>query len=230
MDELRERIEDVRRRIAKALRRAGREGEHVRLIAVTKTVPVERIRQAIEYGLRELGENRVQEAEKKIPQLPREVCWHFIGHLQSNKARKAVPLFDWIQSVDSVHLAERLNRMAAEIGRTIPVLIQVALGNEPTKHGVAPDDLFELARAVARMTYLDVRGLMAIPPFFEDPEKVRPFFRKLAELRRQVNERAIFPHPLMELSMGMSHDFEVAIEEGATMVRIGTAIFGERRG
>lgn len=228
MGELRERIEDVRSRIAKALCHAGREGEHVRLIAVTKTVPVERIRQAIEYGVRDLGENRIQEAEGKIPHLPREVCWHFIGHLQSNKVRKAVAWFDWIQSVDHLSLAERLNRVAAEVGRTIPVLIQVALGGEPTKHGVAPDDLFEFARAVARLPHLDVRGLMTIPPFFEDPEKVRPFFRKLAELRRQVNDRAIFPQPLTELSMGMSHDFEIAIEEGATMVRIGTAIFGER--
>lgn len=229
MDELAERIERVRRRIAKALHRAGREGEHVRLIAVTKTVPVERIRQAIECGLREFGENRVQEAEKKIPYLPQEICWHFVGHLQSNKVRKAVPLFDWIQSVDSLHLAERLNRTAAEAGRTIPVLIQVALGGEPTKHGVAPESLVELAGGLASLPHLDVRGLMVIPPFSEDPQRVRPYFRRLAELLRELNERAIFSRPLTELSMGMSHDFEIAIEEGATMVRIGTAIFGERQ-
>ncbi|HXF04692.1 MAG TPA: YggS family pyridoxal phosphate-dependent enzyme [Blastocatellia bacterium] len=229
MNELAERIESVRHRIAEALHRAGREAEKVRLIAVTKTVPVERIQEAIEYGVKDFGENRVQEAEKKISYLPQEVCWHFIGHLQSNKVRKAVPLFDWIQSVDSVHLAERLNRTAAEAGRRIPVLIQVALDREPTKHGIAPEDLGELARALASMPHLDVRGLMAIPPFFEDPQKVRPYFRKLAELLRDLNEQAIFSQPLTELSMGMSHDFEIAVEEGATMVRIGTAIFGERQ-
>jgi hypothetical protein len=229
MDALAERIEEVRQRIAQALHRAGREGQGVRLIAVTKMVPAERIREAVACGLTDFGENHVQEAERKIPLLPKGLCWHFIGHLQTNKARRALSLFDWIHSVDSIRLAEKLNRLAAEARRTIPVLIQVALGGEQTKHGVAPDNLVAMAEALASLSHLEVRGLMTIPPLFPDPEQVRPFFRHLAVLCRHLNDRRVFARPLTELSMGMSHDFEVAVEEGATMVRIGTALFGERQ-
>ena len=210
------------KRIEKAALGVGRDPGAVRLIGVSKRVEVERIREAIKYGLTDIGENRVQEAEQKIPQLDEaldggKVQCHLIGHLQANKAAKALGLFSWIQSVDSRALAQRLDRLTT--GR-LRVLIQVKLEEEPSKAGVARSDLPQLIDVIHASEKLDLKGLMAIPPFLEDPEDVRPYFREL----RQTGQEFSLP----ELSMGMSHDFEVAIEEGATMVRVGTALFGER--
>ncbi|MCS6818046.1 MAG: YggS family pyridoxal phosphate-dependent enzyme [Blastocatellia bacterium] len=228
-EEIAERVALVRERIRRAAERAGRSSEEITLVAVTKGVEVERIRAAIAAGLTHFGENRVQEAERKITEIHAPIVWHLVGHLQSNKARRAVQLFHAIHSLDSLRLAERLDRIAGELGRTIPVLLQVDLAGEPTKFGIPVDQLIEVARGCRPLRHLSVRGLMAIPPYFEDPERVRPYFRRLAECLRELNAREIFEPPLRDLSMGMSHDFEVAIEEGATMVRIGRAIFGERQ-
>ncbi|HWT01393.1 MAG TPA: YggS family pyridoxal phosphate-dependent enzyme [Pyrinomonadaceae bacterium] len=230
-DELRERLASVRRRIESSARAAGRDPAEVRLIAVSKTHPPEVVRRAVGAGVTDLGENRVQEADAKIREVGREAArWHLIGHLQANKARRAVQLFDLIQSLDSSALAQRLDRLCEEAGRDeLPVLIQVDLGGEETKSGVSEEGLDELAEAVAACGRLRLEGLMTVPPFFEDAGRVRPFFRRLRELRDGLGERGSFGAARGELSMGMSHDYEVAIEEGATIVRVGTAIFGERR-
>jgi PLP dependent protein len=233
-DELSERLEKVRRRIREAALRAGRAEQEVTLIAVSKTHPVALLKLAIEAGARDLGENRVQEADAKITELGQGAArWHLIGHLQANKARRAVALFDLIHSVDSVGLAARLDHLCAEQEReALPVLIQVDLAGEATKSGAGVTELPELIDTVRASQHLRLTGLMALPPFFEDAERVRPFFRRLRELRDLYGARGAFdasPGGAGELSMGMSHDFEVAIEEGATMVRVGTAIFGERR-
>lgn len=230
-EELRERLEAVRRRIAQSARLSGRSPEEVKLVAVSKTHPPELIRLAIEAGVTDLGENRVQEAEGKIPQLEGErVSWHLIGHLQSNKARRAVSLFELIHSLDSKELASRLNRLCAEEGReALPLLIQVDLGGEETKTGVTESELEGVVEQVLASERLRLRGLMTLPPFLEDAERVRPFFRRLRELRDEYRAKGAFGDSPGELSMGMSHDYEVAVEEGATMVRVGTAIFGERR-
>jgi pyridoxal phosphate enzyme (YggS family) len=232
-DELSERLEKVRRRIREAALRAGRLEQDVTLIAVSKTHPVALLKLAIETGARDFGENRVQEADAKITELGRDaVRWHLIGHLQANKARRAVALFDLIHSVDSAGLAHRLDRLCAEQEREVlPVLIQVDLAGEATKSGASVTELPELIDTVRATEHLRLTGLMALPPFFEDAERVRPFFRRLRELRDLYGARGVFDASPGggELSMGMSHDFEVAIEEGATLVRVGTAIFGERR-
>jgi hypothetical protein len=228
MDSFAHRLADIQSRIADAAARAGRSAESVTLVAVSKTKPVEALHEAIRAGVRVFGENRVQEAVAKMPHFERDdVQWHLIGHLQSNKAKLAVERFAMVQSVDSIALAGRLNRLAADVGKRLPVLLQVHLGDEETKSGVAPDEALELVRQTLDLPNLALRGLMAIPPFFPDPEDARPSFRRLRELRDALQER--FPaHALPELSMGMSHDFEVAIEEGATMVRVGAALFGAR--
>jgi pyridoxal phosphate enzyme (YggS family) len=231
-DELSERLEQVRRRIRTAALRAGRQEQDITLIAVSKTHPPALLRLAIEAGARDLGENRVQEADAKITELGREASrWHLIGHLQANKARRAVMLFDLIHSVDSISLARRLDRLCAEEERAeLPVLLQVDLAGEATKSGASVEELPELITAVRASEHLRLKGLMTLPPFFDDAELVRPFFRRLRELRDLYGARGEFEgsHVGGELSMGMSHDFEVAIEEGATLVRVGTAIFGER--
>jgi pyridoxal phosphate enzyme (YggS family) len=220
----------VIRRITECAIGADRRPEDIRLIAVSKTHPVETVRAAITAGATDLGENRVQEAEPKIEAIGAEsVRWHLIGPLQANKARRAAKLFDVIHTVDSVELAERLERICREEGRAeLPVLIQVSLANETTKSGVAVEQLDQLSDAVRRCERLRLIGLMTLPPFEEDPEKTRPYFRRLRELRDRLAAAGAFGDSAGELSMGMSHDFEVAIEEGATMVRVGTAIFGER--
>jgi PLP dependent protein len=212
-------------------RAAGRDPAEVRLIAVSKTHPPEVVRLAVGAGVTDLGENRVQEADAKLREVGRDRArWHLIGHLQANKARRAVQLFDLIHSLDSLALAQRLDRLCEEAGRDeLPVLIQVDLGGEETKSGVSEDGLDELAEAVAASGRLRLAGLMTLPPFFEDAERARPFFRRLRELRDGLGGRGSFGATRGELSMGMSHDYEVAIEEGATIVRVGTAIFGERR-
>jgi len=219
----------VRERVAAACRRAGRSPEDVRLIAISKTFPPELIRAASAAGLRHFGENRVQEAAAKRPALSDlTVTWHLVGHLQTNKAKLARELFHWIHSVDSQRLAARLDRVAASRDDRLPVLIEVNLSGEATKTGVAENEVVPLVEAVSRLETLEVRGLMVIPPWFEDPERVRPFFRRLRELAEEIESRQLSNVSMRELSMGMSHDFEVAIEEGATMVRLGTAIFGPR--
>ena len=211
-------------------RGVGRDPAEIKLIAVSKTHPPETLRRAIEAGANDLGENRVQEADEKISVLGRgSARWHLIGHLQANKARRAVALFDLIHSLDSASLARRLDRLCGEAGRDeLPVLIQVDLGKEATKSGVSEDEVPGLVEAIGTCRRLRLQGLMTLPPFFDDAELVRPFYRRLRVLRDALRERDVFHSSHGELSMGMSHDYEVAIEEGATMVRVGTAIFGER--
>lgn len=218
-------------RIASAAARSGRSAEDVRLVAVSKTHSPDLIRDAIAAGVRSFGENKVQEAEGKIAEVGRDTAeWHLIGHLQSNKVRKAIQLFDVIQSVDSTELAARLERICNEEGRSqLSVFIQVDLAGETTKSGVAEDDLPKLVLYLRKCERLKLAGLMIIPPFFDDPESSRPYFQSLRVLRDRMAAEGAFTDGRGELSMGMSHDFEVAIEEGATIVRIGTAVFGERR-
>ena len=203
------------------------------LVAVSKTVEPARIRQAIEAGIRTLGENRIQEAASKIPVLEDVVTqnnieWHLIGHLQSNKARRAVELFSTIQSVDSFKLAARLDAIAGELGKRLPVFLEVNLGGEEAKAGIAPGEVLPLCEQVGKLLHLELKGLMAVPPFLDKAEEVRPFFRRLRQLRDEARQAGIVGEQFADLSMGMSNDFEVAIEEGATLVRIGTALFGGR--
>ncbi|HFC98203.1 MAG TPA: YggS family pyridoxal phosphate-dependent enzyme [Thermosulfurimonas dismutans] len=218
----------IRERVAEAALRKGRRPEEVKILGASKAQPPEKIREAVEAGLEILGENYVQEAEKKktlLSDLP--VSWHLIGYLQKNKARKALQLFDLIQTVDRPEIAQRLSRLAREMGRTLPVFIEVNLGGEETKAGIPPEKLLDLVRLVKDLPALDLRGLMTIPPYSPDPEDSRKFFRKLRELKEQIEDLYELTQPL-ELSMGMSHDYEVAVEEGATVIRIGTALFGPR--
>jgi pyridoxal phosphate enzyme (YggS family) len=220
MPEIQTNLARVRERIARAAARGGRRAEDVVLVAVSKTVDVARIREAVAAGAPVLGENRVQEARDKIAEIGRPVPWHLIGRLQTNKVKDALKLFDLIHSVDRIDLARELDRRARAEGRPVAVLVEVNVANEPSKGGWAPDAVPTALDALAALSHVDVRGLMTIPPEVADPEATRPWFRAL----RTLGER----HGLRELSMGMSHDFEVAIEEGATMVRVGTAIFGAR--
>ena len=229
-EQLAARLTAVQERIAAAARNVGRSPDEVKLIAISKTHPASVIRTLIDLGATDLGENRVQEAEDKITEIGREtVRWHLVGHLQTNKARRAVSLFEVIHSLDSLDLAKRLNRLCEEEGReTLAVLIQVDLGHEETKSGINESELTHLVDELGPLTHLKLIGLMTLPPFFDDAEQSRPFFRRLRELRDELESRGAFGDRKGELSMGMTHDFEVAIQEGATMVRIGTAIFGER--
>jgi pyridoxal phosphate enzyme (YggS family) len=218
----------VKERIAKAATRVGRDPEGVTLVAVTKTVPAERIREAIDAGQRVFGENRVQEAQAKIGVLGREVQWHLIGHLQRNKARAACELFDLIESVDSLPLAQDVNTRAARQNIVMPVLIQVNIGDETTKSGAPAAEAMTLVRQVAALPNVAIRGLMCVPPPVDIAEHARPYFVELRTLAETIAGERIPAVSMAELSMGMSHDFEVAIEEGATMVRVGSAIFGAR--
>ncbi len=227
-----ENIAAIQERIALAAHRAGRRPEDVALMAVSKTHPAERIREAYAAGLRLFGENRVQEFAGKASALAdiADAEWHMIGHLQTNKAAKAAELFGAVDSVDSVKLAEKLDAGAQSLNKRLAVLIEINVGGEAAKSGLAPDsrELEELLLAAPRFEALDFRGLMTVPPFTDDPEGARPFFRKLRELRDSADARRLPAISLRVLSMGMSHDFEVAIAEGSTCVRVGTAIFGER--
>ena len=223
-----ENVARVRARMEAAAKRAGRDPCKVRLVAVSKTVDLERIREAIEAGVDSLGENYVQEAHKKIEALEQKVSWHFIGHLQSNKAKVAARLFDWVHSVDSLKLAEELSRAGKLQNRVLPVLLQVNLGQEESKSGAQKEEVFRLLERMASLPGISVKGLMTMPPFFENPEDSRPYFRALRILGEDVSKSRIPGVVMEELSMGMSIDFEVAVEEGATLVRVGTAVFGPR--
>jgi len=222
----------IHERIALAAKRAGRSPDDVALMAVTKTFPPERIIEAYDAGQRLFGENRVQEFAEKVGSLSnlRDAAFHMIGHLQSNKAAKAAEIFHAVDSLDSVKLAERLNASAEKLGKTLDVLIEVNVGDEAAKSGIAPDsgELEDILSAASELRSLRFRGLMTVPPFTEDPEGARPYFRQLRELRDRLAARKVPSVSLDVLSMGMSHDFEVAIEEGSTCVRLGTAIFGTR--
>ena len=228
---LRDRFADVRERSASAARAAGRPPDDIALVAISKTHPVETLKAAIELGAKEFGESRVQEAEQKIAELGRDaVRWHLVGHLQTNKARRAVQLFDVIHSLDSSALAERLDRLCAEEGRqSLDVLVQIDLGGEETKTGISPAELPTLLSTLQKCPRLQLRGLMTLPPYFENPDCSRPFFKTLRQLRDELQAQGHFGAAKGELSMGMSHDFTVAIEEGATMIRVGTDLFGERK-
>ncbi len=226
---MREKLRQIKDRINRAASACGRDPETIRLVAVSKTVAAEQIKDAIEAGVTILGENYVQEAQNKMCQLAAyPVSWHFIGHLQSNKAKYAVKLFDLIHSVDSLKLAKELDKQAKKNNKIQSILIQVNVAEETSKSGVFVEDTANLIHDISALTNLAVKGLMTMPPYFYAPEKVRPYFKALRELRDRIKADSISRVNLDELSMGMTGDFEVAIQEGATLVRIGTAIFGER--
>jgi PLP dependent protein len=223
-------LKAVRLRISETCLRCGRDPGAVRLVCVTKTMSAETVQLAIQAGAGIFGENYIQEAREKCAALAEyPVSWHFIGHLQTNKAKYAVKLFDLIHTVDSLHLATELDREARKIGKVQKILIQVNMGKEASKSGIDAESADPLMRSLADLPNLSVRGMMTLPPFFDEPESVRPYFRGLRELRDTLNKPGISGIRLDELSMGMTGDFEAAIEEGATLVRIGTAIFGERQ-
>lgn len=226
MTQIEENVLRVMERIEKAAKTVGRNPEEINLVAVSKTVESARIKEAIEAGVSILGENYVQEAQKKIDEIGRTVSWHFVGHLQSNKAKYAIRLFDMIHSLDSISLAEELNRRAEKEGRTMNAMIEVNLSGEATKFGAEEARVFDIAQRVLNLSHLSLVGLMTMPPYFDSPEMSRPYFIQLRELKERMDKEGI---PVKELSMGMSNDFEIAIEEGATFVRVGTAIFGARK-
>ena len=228
-EDIPKRLAEIRARIADAAGRAGRSPDDVRLIAVSKTHPIDAVRAAAEVGQRDFGENKVQEALQKIAQsTDNRLKWHLIGHLQSNKARKAAGAANAIHAIDSVELLQRIDQAAADAGRTVEVLIQVDLALEDTKFGAPVTAVATIVQAAANCTAARLAGLMLLPPIAENPEDARPWFARLRALRDELLESGVAAERLRELSMGMSHDFEVAVEEGATMVRVGTAIFGER--
>jgi pyridoxal phosphate enzyme (YggS family) len=222
-------LERVSAQIEQIAQGCGRDPTGIRLLAVSKTFSADCVKQAHQWGQTLFGENRVQEAEEKIPSvdLP-ELEWHLIGPLQSNKARRAAQLFDVIHTLDRPKIVGKLNSCAEEVGKTLRVLIEVKLGAEPQKHGILPQEVLAMVEQVDSMPGLQLQGLMAIPPYQEEAEDSRPYFRQMAELLAEINGRR--PQPLKELSMGMSHDYRIAIEEGATLLRIGTSIFGPRNG
>jgi pyridoxal phosphate enzyme (YggS family) len=225
MSAIKENLLRVMERIEKAAQKARRNPNEIRLVAVSKTVEAARIKEAIEAGVSILGENYIQEAQKKIEEIGRPVSWHFIGHLQSNKAKYAIRLFDMVHSLDSIPLAEELNRRAEQADRVIKVLVEVNLSKEATKFGTDEEMVLNLAKRVQNFNHLSFEGLMTMPPYFDSPEMSRPYYIALRELKQRMVKAGI---PMKELSMGMSNDFEIAIEEGATYVRVGTAIFGPR--
>ena len=220
--------ETVKERVAAAAQRAGRNPEEIRIVAVSKTVPVSGIRAAVEAGASHIGENRVQEAWQKYQELGKIATWHLVGHLQTNKVKRALEFFDVIQSVDSLHLAREIQRRCEQLDREVEVLVEVKTSDEPTKFGIAPEETAELVAAIARLPRLHLTGLMTVGKFTPVEAEVRKCFRTLARLQEEINRQQVYPETLVHLSMGMSGDFEWAIEEGATIVRIGTAIFGPR--
>ena len=229
MPDIAENVGRIQERMGVAARRAGRNPENIRLVAVSKTVEEDRVLQAIRAGVKILGENYVQEAKKKIENVGRQVGWHFIGHLQTNKVRIAVRLFDMIHSVDNLDLAKELSRAAEQQGKILPILLQINLSEEATKFGASEKEMFRMAETISKMPALTVVGLMTLPPYFENPEDARPYFIRLRRWGERLRQENIPRLAMNELSMGMSNDFETAIEEGATLVRVGTAIFGQRQ-
>jgi pyridoxal phosphate enzyme (YggS family) len=225
--DLAENFQLIRTRLEAACGRSGRSPESVTLQPVSKGRPPEAVRAAADLGLRCFGENRVQEARVKISQCPGNLRWHMIGHLQSNKCRDAVHLFEMVQSVDSLALAQELDKWAAKSAKTLPILLEVNVAGESTKFGYAPDKVLAELRELNALPKIELHGLMTVAPWSAEPEKVRPVFRKLRELKQQCED--VLGAPLPDLSMGMSGDFEVAIEEGATIIRVGTALFGPRQ-
>ena len=227
---LKKRLEQIKERIRQAAESCNRDADSVRLVTVSKTIAAEIVKEAIDAGVTILGENYVQEARDKFKALVQyPVSWHFIGHLQSNKAKYAVRLFDLIHSVDSLKLARELDKQAGKVDKIQQILVQVNISAEDTKSGISTDEAPRLIAEISQLKNLAVKGLMTMPPYFYQPEKVQPFFADLRELRDQIKEQSLPNVFLDELSMGMTGDFEVAIKEGATLVRIGTAIFGERQ-
>jgi len=237
MSSIKENLLRVLERIEKAAQKAGRDPKGIKLVTVSKTVTAARIREAIEAGVSILGENYIQEAQKKIEEIGRPaskerfgggrpVSWHFIGHLQSNKAKYAIRLFDMVHSLHSLTLAEELNRRAEQADRVVKVMVEVNLSREATKFGTDEEMVFTLAKRVQTLRHLSLEGLMTMPPYFDSPEMSRPYYTALRNLEERMVREGV---PMEELSMGMSNDFEVAIEEGATYIRVGTAIFGPRK-
>lgn len=227
---MKQRLEHIKGRIRQAADACGRDAASVRLVAVSKTVGPELVKEAVAAGVTILGENYVQEARAKFEALVQyPVSWHLVGHLQSNKAKYAVRLFDLIHSVDSLKLARELDKQAAKVDKIQQILVQVNISGEDGKSGIAADEAADLVAAISQLKNLSLKGLMTMPPYFYQPERVRPFFAGLRRMRDRIEERAIPNVSMAELSMGMTGDFEVAIQEGATLVRIGTAIFGERK-
>lgn len=220
-------LQVVRERISSACERVGRNPEEITLIVVTKTIDPERINEAIDAGAKHIGENRVQEAWEKFPAI-KPATRHLIGHLQTNKTKRAVQIFDWIQSVDSFHLAEKIDQEASKLGKTIPILLEVKTSPEETKYGVSVSETMALVEKISTFDHLRIKGLMTIAPFTDDEKTVRKSFQGLRNLRDAIKQAKITGVEMKHLSMGMSSDFEIAVEEGATMVRIGTAIFGPR--
>ncbi|MBU5637023.1 YggS family pyridoxal phosphate-dependent enzyme [Geomonas sp. Red69] len=228
MGEIAEHLKEIRERIAQAAARGGRDPEEVRLVAVSKTKPAAAVAEAFACGQTIFGENYVQELVAKQPELPGGLCWHFIGSLQSNKVRQIAGKVDLIHSVDRLSLAREIDRQWGALGKACDILVQVNISREETKGGTSSEELIGLVRELAQLPHLRVKGLMTMPPFFDDPEGARPYFRKLRELADEVRRAGIPAVEMRELSMGMSGDFEAAIEEGATLVRVGSALFGER--
>lgn len=226
LEDFAERLETVHQRVADACRRSGRDPAEVDIVAVTKTHGPDIIELAVQGGVTVFGESKVQEARAKIPRCPGHVIWHLIGHLQTNKVRPAVQLFDVIHSVDSERLLDAVEAACEETGQTLPVYLQVNISGEASKYGIAPDALRHLLERCAACPRVEVQGLMTVPPFTEEPEGARPYFQQLRALRDCCGEEWDFP--VNGLSMGMSHDFEIAIEEGATCVRLGSVLFGSR--
>jgi pyridoxal phosphate enzyme (YggS family) len=226
MDAIAANLEEIRRRMADAAQRAGRDPASVRLVAVSKTYPAEAVAAAAATGQRVFGESRVQESRDKIPACPPGLEWHFIGHLQKNKVRQALPLFSFFHSIDSTALAGAIDRIAGETGVKTQGLLEVNVSGEETKHGFTPEELRAQFPTLSKLRHLRIRGLMTMAPYSDNPEDARPVFRTLRELRDEL--QSTYQHPLPELSMGMSGDFEPAIEEGATLVRVGSSIFGAR--
>lgn len=226
---MKKRIEEIRNRIEQSALRSSRDPSDIRLVAVSKTVPSQNIKPAIDAGVFIFGENYIQEAVKKIDEIAdSRLAWHFIGHLQSNKAKYAVRYFDLIHSVDSLKLAREINSQAKKVNKVQDILVQINIAMESTKSGVSANDAISLVKDISTLENLSVKGLMTLPPFFNQPETVRPYFKALALIKDRIQKESIENIEMNELSMGMTGDFEVAVEEGATLVRIGTAIFGER--
>jgi pyridoxal phosphate enzyme (YggS family) len=221
-----ENLDSIQQRIANACGRAARDANSVTLLAVSKSHPPESIQAAVACGQIFFGENKVQEAKAKIPLSPSKARWQFIGHLQSNKVRDAVELFEMIQGVDSLAIAQEISKRAEQAGKTMPILVEVNVAGEGSKFGYQPEKLLAELDALSALPRIEIHGLMAIPPYSPVPKKTRPYFQRLRELKVQAEN--ILGYPLPQLSMGMSGDFEIAIEEGATIVRVGTALFGER--